>query len=422
MAKGRRRARREDIPFSALKVPFWLPGLLVVAAAVGFIATGNVHLLGLEYFPPYPVFSDLRQVTSTADCLMANPQWSPVGATCDPWGRAYNYPMAWARAFAWLGWGGSRTDAIGYGLIGCYGLFALLLSRQVLTRARGMAAVVFTLSVVAPPALYLLVRGNIDSVVLLLLAAFVALVAAERAVLSIVVLALASALKIFPAFGWMGLFALSSRPRRWALVGAFAIVGALALEGPDILRAARDTPQVVHWAFGASVVPQNMPWLERLVPGPAPVVGLVALTGVILLVWVLDRGLAFVRSRRPSTSRLLHAATEDRLAKLLLYTGSGLIVLTYVVGSSFDYRLQVLTFVVGGLCLLWREWAARVLVVAILAVQYFSFTLGSPADQVSEVLLMVVVGYLAIVLLEALWRELTPGRERRRAELLTDLV
>jgi len=71
-------------------------------------------LSGSDYVPD---FSDLKQITFTADCVESDPAWSLSSETCDPNGRAYDYPALWARGFAALGIGSAETARVGVVLI-----------------------------------------------------------------------------------------------------------------------------------------------------------------------------------------------------------------------------------------------------------------------------------------------------------------
>ena len=236
---------------------------------MGVIGVGHLH--------PYPLFEDLRQVTSTADCVSADPHWSPVDATCDPWGRAYNYPMIWARLFSWLGLGQSDTNAIGYSFVALYVLFALLIGRLVLKRVGGAGALLVNLTLVSPPALLLVERGNVDIVVLLMTAAFVAAVATGRSRLGVGLLTVAAALKIFPAAAGLGFLALRARPRLILGLAAVLTLLAFGLELPDLVRAAQRRRRV-QWLHSA--LRSGRSWSTTLIlPARVPAAGRVGPPG-----------------------------------------------------------------------------------------------------------------------------------------------
>ena len=56
-----------------------------------------------------------------------------------------------------------------------------------------------------------------------------------------------------------------------------------------------------------------------------------------------------------------------------------------------------------------------ILVVTILVVQYFSFSIGNPLDMVTEIALMFAVGYLALLLIEVAGREMSRSLRGRHA-------
>lgn len=87
------------------------PGVLLTVGAWMAGKIGSwAWLSGSDYIPD---FSDLRQITATADCIGSMEDWSLSSPTCDPNGRAYNYPTVWARLFALVGIGQSQTLILG---------------------------------------------------------------------------------------------------------------------------------------------------------------------------------------------------------------------------------------------------------------------------------------------------------------------
>ena len=57
-------------------------------------------------------FSDLQQVTASAQCLTEDSNRNLYERTCDPGGRPYNYPLIWAQVLSRLGVDVSATRGL----------------------------------------------------------------------------------------------------------------------------------------------------------------------------------------------------------------------------------------------------------------------------------------------------------------------
>jgi hypothetical protein len=152
-------------------IPF-VPALILSGGVAWGTTIGSwAWLSGSDYQPD---FSDLKQITATAGCASTDPSWSLASETCDPNGRAYNYPSIWARGFSALGLDLADTEWLGFSL------FLILLVTVVLMgvlvrgawgptlpiQQRFFAATIWILSCVSAPYWLAIDRGNTDLLIL----------------------------------------------------------------------------------------------------------------------------------------------------------------------------------------------------------------------------------------------------------------
>lgn len=297
-------------------------------------------------------FEDLRQVTSTADCARTLVGWNISFGSCDPWQRPYNYPEVWARALAILHLGEAQASYIGYTLIA---LFAVTVTALTIIACRGrrsrLTIGVMTLAAVSPPSLFAMERGNIDIVVFALVVTGAVLGARRWSGAAGLIWSAAVVLKLFPIGTLVALTAQGRRRGEGLVVFVLATAVGLFLLIPQLPYILSGTPQTTIQSFGAAVVPLA---IANLV-GAAPSTNVIRLVGLILTAAVCI-GLRMVLVLASPTGllktayrRVVDALTADHTARIVFLSGTGCILVAYVVGSSWDYRLIFLIPVVAAL-------------------------------------------------------------------------
>lgn len=325
-----------------------MPGLAPLAVFCWAYASGQWETLRLPAQPDLP-FLDLRAVTHAASCAAVDPGWSIESESCDPLGRGYNYPEAWARGFAALGWTSDVTVRLGFGL--AILIAACLIAVSVLAQGRTPTlgrAVVLTACSVSPPVLLLMERGNIDGFVLAIVVAAAAFAAAGWTRLAAVAVVVAGALKIFPLAAFPVVLARgrAGAGRALAVLGAGTVVALIAVV-PQMALIAGRTPQSEWSAFGSSVLPyaanrlDSLGWDDRTV----------RLIGWAVAAACAAAAIAFVKSpaMRPAWQPFIAGLRSDPVAYALVAGGGGSLAAAYAVGGSADYRLAFAAPLVGGL-------------------------------------------------------------------------
>ncbi|MEI8082740.1 MAG: hypothetical protein WCI74_12935 [Actinomycetes bacterium] len=314
--------------------------LLLLATAVAF-GTWRDSWAWLNGAPYPPVFSDLQQVTYTADCLRADPTWTLASATCDPFGRAFNYPSVWVQAFAALGLGADATRAVGttFALLLVVALLVVVFwFRAGLTDAFGLVTV--ALLMVSPPVWLAIHRGSTDSLIIALLVLSVGLSRLRQRIPSVVAIVLTVALKLFAIGSFASVVADPTRRRINVVVGVLGVVGvAWILHGELALISSR-TPRTDNMSFGVSVLPISFQTSLGSLAGNGKVLGGLAAVSFLMscaAVWLVNR----LTALRGFTNRLRDWLVQDRLNWLVLLTFGGAFIVAYGVGSSYDYRLTL---------------------------------------------------------------------------------
>ena len=365
-------------------------------------------------------FGDLRQLTSSARCAREVPGWNWTSPTCDPFGRAYNYPTAWARIFGYFGVDDGSTRTIGIAMIV---LFAVLVLVLTVLAGRGghrlFGCVALTAAAISPPVRLALERGNIDVFVMALLVLAVLLGVCGRWELFAALLALAAYLKLYPVGAALALSvpAAGRRAAVWVyvLLAGAALISLLP-QYPSILAG---TPQSFENSYGASVVPLTLANQGFAFVGTHPRrIGLLvlAVTTAAAAVWLILGKDRAVRSAR----RLLLTIAEDRIASLLVLVGGGAMIVSYCVGTSFDYRMILLILVLAGLV---RASAHRrlafVAMVVLIGVMWLSYPLETQ-QLLGDACWLVVAPGLAVSCAWITCRRLSgPGRIARILRRLT---
>lgn len=378
-----------------------LPALLVGVVSTWAAINDSWHWLRVRHAFG-STYADLRQVTATASCIARNPDWSMASATCDPFGRSFNYPSFWARGFATLGLDEGSTRAIAWTFLALFvsAIFVISLLSIWSVRPRlPLAGVV--LAACAPPTWLALERGNIDVVVFAIVvwAALASLL--DRRSISAVLLAIATLAKLFP----VGAALIPLRDRRqdprslWIFAGLTVLGIAFMVNELPLIN--QRTPQPTGAAFGAALLFQvALNRLDSPFPSLAPRV-----LGVLLFATVLLTYRAMLRVRLPRIDRSITDAvddiTRDRISSTLVLAGGGPLIVAYLAGTNFDYRLIFAIPLVAGLC---RRQTPRVdpcnlLMGAVLLQMWLSYPMPVPIQLVSDLMWVVVAPAVGLLLL-----------------------
>lgn len=324
--------RHYTVPACALFVFLVLLSAHVARGGGWVEAWATLHVATLS-----PSFADLRTITHSLDAVRhgLNPY---VDVTFDPWQRVYNYPSLWL-SLAKLGIGSQHTN-----LIGAVMVLMLVTSLTLLFDCRSLITRTTTVAlVVSPPMLLLVERGNCDMLVFSMLTlGFIAtkkwrpkVQIAGRTLLVI----LLTAMKIYPV---VGVVALLRNWRSLPLVVAGAILALVALvvsSGLENLRHVfANTPQIFAGSYGAT------PLFQALSNNFGQ--NIVELRYVASLVSIVVVGLisALAFAHRGKESHWIPNYELDRTVDQVALVCLSIFLLSFMLGSNFDYRL---VFLVG---------------------------------------------------------------------------
>ena len=289
-------------------------------------------------------FSDLQQVTASAQCLAEDSNRNLYESTCDPGGRPYNYPLIWAQVLSRLGVDISATWGLGIVIIFVFGVSIASITYRVLPREIEWSTfAAFVLSALSPPTFLLLERGNIDALVfsVLVIAAFSVL--SHHPIAASVGFAIATFLKIFPLPSVLALGRLPQSRRTAAII--FGVV--LGFGVLTLLRSLEflvsGTPQPLEGGFGAPhffMIVWNLLEFPGSSYGPR-IFGVLSLVSLSLLYLMIIRR---CKARRHCSA--LRAMPEQidghNNGATLMVIGLGSFLGAYIVGTNFDYRLVFL--------------------------------------------------------------------------------
>lgn len=325
-----------------------LPSVLVAAIATWAIWTNSLHRL-LNGRGMFPVYADLRSVTATADCILTDPSWSVASPTCDPFGREYNYPSFWAKSFALVRLGESRTEEIAVLMAGLLVLAFAIICLLTTPRAKpGFAIFVSTASLLAPPTWLAIERANIDILIFVILTIGVLLFLRGHIVVSAIVLGVDSVLKIFPIGAFL-LFLSHRRKHPFPALLFLAIAGlGFAFLLPQFSTISSRTPQSPGNSFGAPLLFVGASEVFGLEVGTY-VPRVLGLTVVITAVTIFFAAEYKIPKLSKLTTDTVSSIASDRIALALILPFGGSFAAAYLSGTNFDYRLIFLVPVAVGL-------------------------------------------------------------------------
>ena len=343
-------------------------------------------------------FGDLNVIFIAAQCASDDPSWTAASEPCQPGMSHYNYPSVWAKAFGIIGADPSWTPAIATLLMAAFIVSLVPITWWALGSSRQLPAVIgMTIVACSPPILLAFQRGNIDLLMFALIAVAVGLWIHSFTKSAAVTIAIATTLKVFP-IGAVLMLLSRQRPRRGALL-TFAVVGAagLAVIFSDLAIISTRTPQIDGASFGTGVLPLlvsnqlGMGWSSTLTRLAGLIIFVVALAFLVLTIrsnWLGRIGNEW--------SSLIRDVSADVTATALILAGSGVFLVAYILGPSYDYRLMFLIPAVAGLLRIGSTFA--LVSAGVVAVQMFlsySLFIGA-AEYPSDVMLLFVAPALLV--------------------------
>ncbi len=395
---------------------------LIPSSLVAFIATWatiNDSWHWLRVYHAYgAIFADLRQVTATADCVLSDAAWSMASATCDPFGRDYNYPSVWARGFAMLGLGEAKTEQVAILMIGAFiaAVFAISLLSVWLVRPL-VPIMCVAVAAVAPPTWLALERGNIDIVVFAAVVLGALLSLLQISWLSAILLAIASVAKIFPVGAALILLRQRRQHPRSLWLFLALVTGGFALIVSELPLISQRTPQPTEAAFGSSIFFQYL-WNHLDLPfaSLAPrLLGVVLFAGVLLALMILVARFSRVKV---SVAETVEAVARDRISATLVLSGGGPLICAYLLGTNFDYRLVFAIPLVAGLA----RAATRtrvptsLLLTALISQLWFTYPTPIWIQRFSDLLWVVLAPFVALVLLRVMRSPSHTGANRELSQ------
>jgi hypothetical protein len=301
-----------------------------------------------------PEFNDLRQLTFTAECAGADPTWTINSQTCDPNDRAYNYPSLWISILKGFGVTSAHTAIVGWILIGLMVITIALLTFHLRSRILSISQVaVLSLAAISPPVWLAMDRGNSDVVIFFLVVAAIGLGSTKFRDVSVALLMIATALKIYAFGAGLWFLSLGRRGMVFALVLAIFVLSYALYMREELSVISQRTPRPNHMAFGVTVLPS---WfLEHFKDGQfatGRIIGLVSLVLFVLITTAMALVVFRFKRVHDSLGRLGRGLASDPRLSSLFLTGTGVISVAYLVGSSYDYRLIFLVPVLFSFALL----------------------------------------------------------------------
>jgi hypothetical protein len=334
--------------------------ILSLGLVLGIQVTGSV--VGAWRWIGVPstdwTFADTRFITQSIEC-MENGHDPYLDPRCDPFGRPYNYPPIWLE-LSRLSVRPATTKLIGIVIAAStFGALALILSS-------GLAAsgALIVLSLLSPPILFGLERGNIDFVIFTLLVLGIVATSskpprARTGLRALIIVALA-VLKIYPLAA-AGVFLRNGR-------GWFLSIMVAATAGGAFVWAAygrvglimANTPMDYMYSFGAATLFLPLRAAEeRFLPSPTGDSSSIRLiASVIAMGWALILLLGCLYfSRLPHVFKgLLPVLRRGETAADTAVACLSVFVFCFLLGANYDYRL---IFLLGAMPVMLQHFESR---------------------------------------------------------------
>jgi len=309
--------------------------LFSIVAIVLTIITLTYIYTGVTYtpWPMYPPFADLITITGSVDCLRNG--MDPYSVTSfDPWLRTYNYPRLWLSLFDIIGFDRSSTNILGISMA-----FLFSLATCLFFSFRKPIQIITALALIlSPSVLFLLERGNSDTIIYLLIVFAVfyldrinILNGEIRLHLKYLIIIFTACLKIYPGVLLALIFFEDITLKKRLIILSYAgtiLAAYIAITYSDISMISKNTPRPSYMAYGKNAVLQ-----EYLSP--------TTLAIAANLMMLVIAGLSFVISKKFRTDINLMSAnnTTDKGLMKLFVTGALLYWGSFFIGNNWDYRL-----------------------------------------------------------------------------------
>lgn len=198
--------------------------------------------------------------------------------------------------------------------------------------------------------------------------------------------------KVFPA-GALAAYGPNFRKQKVAIVlFLLTAAGGGVYIGAELNIIRSRTPQPTEAAFGAAVLVRQFDLPAGRVFGFAAFICMSAILFMLL--------------RRKPLGRLSKAASvlsrdiqADVIASSLIAFGAGPLVLAYLLGSNYDYRLIFTIPLVAGLLRVRTGAVARALLVGIILASWMAYPMPTPIQFVGDLVLLVTMPFLFLFLL-----------------------
>lgn len=281
-------------------------------------------------------FGDLVGISSASECLRAglNPYLeNPI----DPFGRTFNYPTIWLFLADLFSFEGKDVVPVGLMLLLLFSLSVSFLF-QAKRYKQGLLYLAFILS---PPVLLLLERGNIDSVLFMLVALMTVYMPRLRGMnpkvllfVSAVIILLSSLLKLYPLvlLPMLIMKPVSLRHRMTLMICTGLLIAAYLVYSFDVITLiTHNTPQPKIMAYGKNVLMEKF-----FSDGIIPIVSNSLILLVLITVGILSvKGRHFVSKIFPSEVSF-QETIPPYVAGALIFIG------TFIIGNNYFYRLVFL--------------------------------------------------------------------------------
>jgi hypothetical protein len=354
-------------------------------------------------------FGDLRLLTSNSECYLDGiTQVSNLN--CDPWGRDFNYPKIWLKLATFFQVKESHTEFIGVILILLlFFTFVLLIflmqSKSMRTSlSEKFRIVMSTVIFCSPPSFFLAERGNIETIVFLLLL-LIAFLPLRFFYFSVMIWILASNLKIYPLVSAAFMFLSPGKFRRalWCLGLGLFIFGFCTAR--QLSHLSKTSDYFPFDSYGSQIFSRMLCYPQTnsgLLCNPASQVFLGIAT--LAFVWAaiqLTTSREYSRVQGIFREVLLNSPNSR---KIMITFGSTFL-FTYLIGTNWDYRL-ILLYPITLLALNSDASAKEIKMVLMILIAplYLSYNEWVPLQILGD-LILIPLFFLILSLLISIYKE-----------------
>lgn len=291
-------------------------------------------------------FADLRQITSTAECAREIFGWSLVDTHCDPYSRPYNYPSLWAQIFKVFGVSESDTNHVGLALICSTGVVIWMISFLALHQKAVLTQIaLITIVVISPPFLLASERGNSDLIVFCGVGVGLILLTSKSKWIGASILGFFAALKIYPITSY-AMLQVSKTKAVEKIAFVLVFIATFVSTVPELESIYKGTAFNTETSYGVRIIPFLA--LGRSVPIDSLLVFVLGILFFALLT------IFFIAQEQKSNNwlsakKIAHELMNSSIAnQSLVLTGIGILLFSYLIGTSWDYRLIFVFFIIVG--------------------------------------------------------------------------